>query len=119
MTAKGLYNSRCLPSHTSINLQIHSGCRNNEVQKASSTGERCLQKVDVVGEVMRALLAARQSRRAKEDALPLAQEPRGPTRLQGSKSRERTEGHHLEKRKNNGKILETRKGVRDGLRLMK
>ena len=32
---KGFYNSRCCPSHTSINLQVHSGCRTNEVQKAS------------------------------------------------------------------------------------
>lgn len=50
MTAKGFYNSRRLPSHTSINLQIHSGRRNNEVRKAFSTGERCSQRVDAVGE---------------------------------------------------------------------
>jgi len=31
---KGFYNSRCLSSHTSINLQMHSGCRNNEVLNA-------------------------------------------------------------------------------------
>lgn len=35
-SVEGCYNSRCLPSHTSINLQIHSGCEIMRHWKPSS-----------------------------------------------------------------------------------
>lgn len=56
-TVKGFYNSRCLSSHTSINLQMHSGCRNNEVLTACCIGKLCCQEVDAVGEVLKCAAA--------------------------------------------------------------
>lgn len=55
-TAEGFRISRRLPTHTSINLQIPSGCRDNEVRRAFSTGE-----ADGVGRALRRARRAAQA----------------------------------------------------------
>ena len=116
-TVQGFYNSRCCPSHTSINLQIHSGCRTNEVQKASfhwwtlPSGGGCGGRGDNWA----------VSSKPGPTGLPrlLCLSPRAPRTRPASSQEKEHKGIPRGRGKSSGKILETCKGVRDSLRLMK